>query len=288
MTTPSEPTTTFSVDDASADASTLPTTPIPFNFILPVPASAPARVLTHTHPVPTVLLVASPPPELTDLFVGTISSALEEWHNEALREAPGECEVCGKAKEDVLMTPVSFLGEGDDIKATAPGTEKEDEDEHIDGVVGVPEADDTTTSTSHQPPPQKRIDVLITPICSRSSCAALARAKLRRVVEGQTQPSAPTSSTSPSDPSQQPLESLFTPQDAQAIDNLAEAAQSFRRLPGPEDVRCAVCGKTKDTKKCAACGRVRYCGRECQRLDWRAGHKRVCGVGIVSARGGEE
>ncbi|KZV63193.1 hypothetical protein PENSPDRAFT_758176 [Peniophora sp. CONT] len=27
---------------------------------------------------------------------------------------------------------------------------------------------------------------------------------------------------------------------------------------------------------CKGCGEVRYCGKECQRLDWKAGHKRVC------------
>ncbi|KAK8166624.1 hypothetical protein IWX90DRAFT_218235 [Phyllosticta citrichinensis] len=280
MTTPSE--TNPSIDDATA----IPTAPIPFNFILPVPASAPARVITHVHPVPTVLLVASPPPALTDLFVDTISAALEQWHDEALGEAPGECEVCGKAKEEVLMTPVSFLGESEgaekkdsadeDKASTAIGAAQENE-EQIDGEVGVPEADSDSTQAQQQQQqqsPQKRVDVLITPICAQQSCAALARAKLRRVVEGHSQAS--------SEPSQQ--QNSFDPQ---ALDDLAEAAQSFRRLPGPEDVRCKVCGSARDTKKCAGCGRIRYCGKECQRLDWRAGHKRVCGVSVVSGEGGE-
>ena len=28
--------------------------------------------------------------------------------------------------------------------------------------------------------------------------------------------------------------------------------------------------------KCSRCKRVRYCGRECQRAHWRAGHKAEC------------
>ncbi|KAK7625239.1 hypothetical protein IWX50DRAFT_711507 [Phyllosticta citricarpa] len=239
------------------DAPDTPTVPIPFNFLLPVPASAPARVITHTHPVPTVLLVASPPPALTDLFVDTISAALEQWHDEALREAPGECEVCGKAKEEVLMTPVSFLGEEDEgaekKEDRAPSTSVKGQEDgvQIDGVVGVPEAGSDSAAhpqqqqqQQQQQPPQKRVDVLITPVCAQQSCAALARAKLRRVVEGHTQSAHDT-------PQPQNQQNSF---DAQALDDLAEAAQSFRRLPGPEDVRCRVCGSTRDTKKCAGCG----------------------------------
>jgi len=38
---------------------------------------------------------------------------------------------------------------------------------------------------------------------------------------------------------------------------------------------CAECG-AEDGKRCAGCGTVAYCGRECQRMGWK-GHKRYCG-----------
>ena len=41
---------------------------------------------------------------------------------------------------------------------------------------------------------------------------------------------------------------------------------------------CAVCGSPHNLKLCSRCARVRYCSRECQVGDWRAGHKEVCKV----------
>jgi hypothetical protein len=38
---------------------------------------------------------------------------------------------------------------------------------------------------------------------------------------------------------------------------------------------CAVCLKTS-TKRCNACGKVRYCSRECQKIHWKT-HKKQCG-----------
>lgn len=37
---------------------------------------------------------------------------------------------------------------------------------------------------------------------------------------------------------------------------------------------CGVCGK-EDAKRCAGCGTVAYCGKECQKAGWKA-HKRFC------------
>lgn len=37
---------------------------------------------------------------------------------------------------------------------------------------------------------------------------------------------------------------------------------------------CAVCGK-EEAKRCAGCGTVAYCGRECQKEGWKK-HKRSC------------
>ena len=42
---------------------------------------------------------------------------------------------------------------------------------------------------------------------------------------------------------------------------------------------CAACGNPEMKKKllqCAACARVLYCGRECQKAHWKAGHKGQC------------
>ena len=39
---------------------------------------------------------------------------------------------------------------------------------------------------------------------------------------------------------------------------------------------CQTCGKDA-TKRCSQCHQVVYCGRECQKLDWRQ-HKKRCGV----------
>ena len=41
---------------------------------------------------------------------------------------------------------------------------------------------------------------------------------------------------------------------------------------------CARCGRVEGgLKACMKCKKVRYCGQECQRVDWKA-HKKSCGV----------
>jgi hypothetical protein len=42
-----------------------------------------------------------------------------------------------------------------------------------------------------------------------------------------------------------------------------------------ENTVCVVCGSNGHTKKCGKCKKVYYCGRECQRKDWRQ-HKPEC------------
>jgi hypothetical protein len=51
----------------------------------------------------------------------------------------------------------------------------------------------------------------------------------------------------------------------------------------PTLVECAVChrkpgdpGVPATLKLCGACGIFRYCSAECQRKDWKMGHKEVC------------
>ena len=41
------------------------------------------------------------------------------------------------------------------------------------------------------------------------------------------------------------------------------------------DKACRVCDAVEKTKKCSGCEKVYYCGRECQRADWKA-HKSSC------------
>lgn len=42
---------------------------------------------------------------------------------------------------------------------------------------------------------------------------------------------------------------------------------------------CQVCEKTEGTKNCIGCKQVSYCGKGCQKKDWK-GHKTVCGKSV--------
>ena len=61
------------------------------------------------------------------------------------------------------------------------------------------------------------------------------------------------------------------------------AGHSSASAPPPPD-RCTHCGASaadlarddRKLRRCSRCQRVRYCGRECQRAHWRAGHKAEC------------
>ena len=45
---------------------------------------------------------------------------------------------------------------------------------------------------------------------------------------------------------------------------------------------CARCGTTSvQTHKCAGCKGPYYCGRECQKADWKAGHKAACQAAVA-------
>jgi len=53
--------------------------------------------------------------------------------------------------------------------------------------------------------------------------------------------------------------------------------ESRRTGKDPRNVGvCAACGSPHNLKTCSSCGKVRYCSRECQVSDWKAGHKQVC------------
>jgi hypothetical protein len=59
------------------------------------------------------------------------------------------------------------------------------------------------------------------------------------------------------------------------------AQQKMARLPewaaqmARNEKACRVCEAVEKTKKCSGCEKVYYCGRECQRADWKA-HKSSC------------
>lgn len=40
--------------------------------------------------------------------------------------------------------------------------------------------------------------------------------------------------------------------------------------------KCDQCGATNAEKLCSGCKSARYCNQECQRVDWRSGHKQKC------------
>ncbi|GMH37253.1 hypothetical protein BSKO_05126 [Bryopsis sp. KO-2023] len=66
----------------------------------------------------------------------------------------------------------------------------------------------------------------------------------------------------------------------------AAAKASSRVVPPPPEnveeiknaVTCASCGTTSGLKRCGGCGKVWYCGRDCQKGHWGA-HKHQCGKG---------
>jgi hypothetical protein len=39
---------------------------------------------------------------------------------------------------------------------------------------------------------------------------------------------------------------------------------------------CAACGSPAAALRCGGCREAFYCGKDCQRSDWRAGHKAAC------------
>ncbi|KAJ3125950.1 hypothetical protein HK098_008030 [Nowakowskiella sp. JEL0407] len=48
----------------------------------------------------------------------------------------------------------------------------------------------------------------------------------------------------------------------------------------PRKIYCKTCGKQEPVgekyKLCSRCRKIRYCGKECQEEDWRAGHQKTC------------
>lgn len=91
---------------------------------------------------------------------------------------------------------------------------------------------------------EQRVDVLVTPVCGKDECGQLARRRVRCAME----------------------------------DEHAHEEERVR-VERPQGVGegCRVCGEgAGETMACKGCGVVRYCGRECQRVDWKREHKRLC------------
>ena len=77
----------------------------------------------------------------------------------------------------------------------------------------------------------------------------------------------------------------------QLTDTWCEGLQDGASLMGldllttPPRSHCANCGFEDDSsgsqqlRWCGRCFAVRYCSRDCQRVDWKAGHKQDCGPG---------
>ena len=53
---------------------------------------------------------------------------------------------------------------------------------------------------------------------------------------------------------------------------MSEGKEQEKTIYG--QMSCGVCGK-EEGKRCAGCGTVAYCGKECQKAQWKD-HKRTC------------
>lgn len=55
-----------------------------------------------------------------------------------------------------------------------------------------------------------------------------------------------------------------------------EEGVNLTRKDSPANTACANCGTPHGPKACSQCGQRYYCGKDCQRIHWKDGHKRVC------------
>ena len=69
-----------------------------------------------------------------------------------------------------------------------------------------------------------------------------------------------------------PLEATYSYEWTNEEANAAEKAPDQRQREGKP---CVHCGALRAKKKCAACMRVRYCDKPCQKAHWHV-HKHLC------------
>ena len=62
------------------------------------------------------------------------------------------------------------------------------------------------------------------------------------------------------------------PKQADAAEAMGVPAMT-KILSAANAASCAVCGLRGATSRCTRCRKVVYCGRHCQALDWRRGHR---------------
>ncbi|KAL8776646.1 MAG: hypothetical protein Q9194_003025 [Teloschistes cf. exilis] len=68
------------------------------------------------------------------------------------------------------------------------------------------------------------------------------------------------------------------------VESLSISDEKASRLT--QEPSCDNCGKiSKELKPCGGCGKVRYCGKDCQKAGWKE-HKRVCGKRKVDVYAG--
>lgn len=89
------------------------------------------------------------------------------------------------------------------------------------------------------------INVLVNPVCDKSECEMRTRQLIQDVM----------------------AEVTTEVQEVEELD--ARLRNTVEILP------CKVCGETENTKRCARCKVVVYCGKEHQKADWKV-HKKIC------------
>lgn len=79
-----------------------------------------------------------------------------------------------------------------------------------------------------------------------------------------------------------PVERDMTYQTKSEVKDGKEEQKPYKRQNKTKDGKssefldcCSVCGKNADLKTCKECHKIKYCSRECQRVDWNT-HKTNC------------